>query len=165
MAAAREEGIFEIVLSDANDQISKTVKTVNTAVDFPALAETNPTERQWLEYGLGGPIPEFGKVKLYFTPVGTDNIVYSDSKVNIPVTLNNLAVEGGFVSSDVLTAGSFDDWLAAGATGIACTAGKRTYLGEFQLGAKLNMKLGNRSVLGPDKNNGRLLMVAYDDTA
>lgn len=164
MVAAREEGVFEIVISDANDQVSKVVKTINTAVDMPASAETTPSERQWLEYGLGGVVPEYGKVKLYFTAKAADSIVAGSSSVHIPVTLCNLAVQGGFVSSSVLTAESFDEWNAAGATGIACAAGKKTYLGCFQLGAKLNMKLGNASVMGQDKNNGRILMVAYDDS-
>lgn len=164
MAAAREEGIFEIVISDANDQVQFTVKTIDTAVDMPPVAESTPTERPWIEYGIGGIVPEYGKIKLYFTPKATDNVVASSSKVSIPVTVQNLAVSGGAVSSKVLTAESFDEWNDAGATGITATAGKRTYLGQYQLTAKLALKLGNQSVTGLDKSNGRFLMVAYDDT-
>lgn len=164
MATAREEGNFEIVLADAGEEILTSVKTYNTAVDFPALTETNPTERPWLEYGIGGKLDEDEYVKLYFTSVATDNICYADSKINIPVTRQNLKT--GSISSQVLTAKDFDDWLAAGATGIPCTAGKRTYLGKYKIGAKQVVKLGNYTGKDSlDKSNARVLMVAYDDTA
>jgi len=164
MSAAREEGIFEIVLADAGEEVLTSVKKYNTATVFPALTETNPTERPWLEYEIGGQRDEDEFVKLYFTSVSTDNVVYSDSKVEIPVTTQNLKT--GSISAGVLTPADFDDWLAAGATGITCTAAKRTYLGKYQVKAKQILKLGNytgRDSL--DKNNARILMVAYDDTA
>ena len=66
MAAAREEGILEIVLSDAGEEINKTVKKYNTAVDFPALAETTPSERPWLEYGIGAAFATGKSSHLYF---------------------------------------------------------------------------------------------------
>ena len=164
MVAAREEGIFEIVLSDAGDEINTTVKKYNTAVDFPTSAETTPSERPWLEYGIGRPVGEDEKVKLYFTPVETDNIVAASSKVNIPITKKNETT--GSISSGVITATDFDEWNDASSTGITATAGKRTYLGEFVVGAKQTIKLGNYTAKGElDKSNGRVLMVAYDDTA
>lgn len=164
MAAGREEGIIEIVTSDAGEEILTSVKKYNTAVDFPALTETNPTERPWLEYAIGGQLEEDEYVKLYFTPVATDNVVAADSKVNIPITKQNLKT--GSISSAVLTAEDFDDWLAAGATGIPCTAAKRTYLGKYKVGAKQVIKLGNYTGKDSlDKSNARVLAVLYDDTA
>jgi hypothetical protein len=163
MAAAREEGIIEIVLSDAGDEINTTVKKFNTAVDFPDAAETTPSERPWLEYGIGRAVNEDEKVKLYFTSKATDNIVADDSKISIPVTFKNLTT--GSISSSVLTANDFDDWDDAGSSGIAATAGKRTYLGEYVVGAKRVLKLGNYTAKSElDKGNGRILMVPYDDT-
>jgi hypothetical protein len=163
MVAVREEGLFEIVLSDAGDEINTTVKIYNTAVDFPALTETNPSERPFLEYGIGRAVTEDEKIKLYFTSAATDNVVYSDSKVSIPVTKKNLST--GSISSGVLTPADFDVWQAAGSTGVACTAGVRTYLGEYVVGAKRVIKLGNYTVAkGLDKSNGRILAVPYDDT-
>jgi len=38
--AVREEGMAEIVFSDAGEERLVTVKKFDTAVDFPALAET-----------------------------------------------------------------------------------------------------------------------------
>lgn len=164
MAAAREEGTFEVVISDANDMVQKTVKFVDTEVQMPASAETTPTERPFLEFGVGGIIPEQGKVKLYFTSKATDNIVAPSSKISIPVTKVNHAA-GDIVFPAVLKASDFDDWNTASTTGIACAAGERQYLGTYQLGTKLSMKLGDRTAKGQDKSNARLLMVAYDDTA
>lgn len=164
MALTREEGILEIVLSDAGEEINTTVKKYNTAVDFPALAETNPSERPFLEYGIGRAVNEDEYVKVFFTPVATDNVVAGNSKVSIPVTTQNLTT--GNISSGVLTATDFDDWLAASTTGVPCTAGVRTYLGKYKVKAKQILKLGNYTVqTGLDKSNGRILAVVYDDTA
>lgn len=165
MVAAREEGVFRIVLADANRVTKRGVKTVDTAIQMPALAETNPTERPFLEHGLGGELGPFEHIMLYFTPVATDNIVYSSSKIAIPITVLNVSPAGNTISSDVLGAKDFDAWLAATTTGIACIAGEEKLLGEFTVGAKQKVKLGDRTALGVDKNNARLLMVAYDDTA
>jgi len=164
MVAAREEGIIEIVLADAGEEIQTSVKRYNTAVDFVALTETNPTERPWLEYGIGRAMNEDEYIKLYITTVATDNVVYSSSKISIPCTKQNLTT--GSISSMVLTAGDFDTWAAATTTGIPCTAGVRTYLGKYKVPAKQVIKLGNYTAKDSlDKNNGRILMVPYDDTA
>lgn len=163
MAAAREEGILEIVISDAGEEISRTVKKYNTAVDFPSICETNPTERPYLEYGIGDAVGEDEYVKLYFTPVATDSVVAGVSKISIPVTTQNLKTKS--ISSGVLTAANFDVLAAAGATGVPCTAGVRTYLGKSKVGAQQVLKLGNYTVKdGLDKSNGRILTVLYDDT-
>jgi hypothetical protein len=163
MVAVREEGIVELVLSDAGDEINTSVKKYNTAVDFPDIAESTPSERPYLEYGIGRVVNEDEKVKLYFTPVESDRVVAGNSKVSIPVTFKNLTT--GSISSGVLTATDFDDWNDAGATGLDVTAGKRTYLGEYVVGAKRGLKLGNYTVKdGLDKSNGRILAVLYDDT-
>jgi len=164
MVAAREEGLFEIVLADANRVNQWSVKTVDTAIQMPALAETNPSERPFLEYGLGRAVEGFEYVMLYFTPKASDSVVAGSSKVAIPVTVLNVSPQGNTVSSQVLGAGDFDDWSAAGAAGIACTAGERRLLGKYMIGAKQILKLGDRTATGLDKANGRLLMVAYDDT-
>lgn len=164
MATAREEGILEIVLTDAGEEIQTSVKKYDTAVDFPSAAESTPSERPWLEYGIGRAVNEDEYVKLYFTPVATDNVVYSSSKISIPVTTQNLTT--GSVSSGVLTAKDFDDWLTASTTGIPCTAGVRTYLGKYKVKAKQVLKLGNYTAdKSLDKANGRILCVVYDDTA
>jgi len=165
MAPAREEGIFEIVIADANRVTQEVVKRIDTAIQMPVLAETNPTERPFLEYGLGRAISEDEHVLLYFTSKETDNVVAPSSKIAIPITILNISPAGNKVSSDVLGAEDFDDWNEAAATGLPCTAGKRTLLGEFTISAKQVIKLGDRSAQGLDKNNGRILMVAYDDTA
>ena len=163
MPAAREEGILEIVLSDAGEEINKTVKKYNTAVDFPTLAESTPSERPWLEYGIGGAVGEDEYVKLYFTPNATDNVVAASSKINIPITTQNLKTKS--VSSGVLTASDFDVLSAAGATGVVCTVGVRTYLGKKKVGAQQVLKLGNYTAASNmDKGNGRILCVLYDDT-
>lgn len=164
MVAAREEGTFEIVLSDANRVNQWAVKKINTSIQMPILAETNPSERPFLEYGLGRAVEGFEYVMLYFTPVGTDNVVAGSSKINIPITVLNVSPQGNTVSSQVLGATDFDDWSDAGATGLACTAGERKLLGKYMVGAKQILKLGDRTATGLDKANGRLLMVAYDDT-
>lgn len=165
MAAAREEGVFEIVLTDANRVNQWSVKSIDTAIQMPALAETNPTERPFLEYGLGRALEGFEYVMLYFTSKATDNVTYDDSKIAIPVTILNVSPQGNVVSSQVLGAKDFDDWYSAGSTGLPCTAGERRLLGKYQVGAKQILKLGDRTATGLDKNNARLLMVAYDDTA
>lgn len=165
MVAAREEGVFEIVIADANLVTQEVVKKVNTAIQMPPLAETHPTERPFLEYGLGRPIAEDEHIMLFFTPEASDNIVYGESKINIPITVLNISPSGNKVSSDVLGAGDFDLWKAAGTTGLAVVAGERKLLGTYTVSAKQVIKLGDRSAQGLDKNNGRLLMVAYDDTA
>jgi hypothetical protein len=163
MPAAREEGIIEIVLSDAGEEINTTVKKYNTAVDFPPACETTPSERPWLEYGIGRAVNEDEYVKLYFTPVATDNVVASASKISIPITTQNLTT--GSVSSGVLTADDFDVLQEAGATGVPCTAGVRTYLGKYKVKAKQVLKLGNYTAKDSlDKANGRILCVVYDDT-
>jgi hypothetical protein len=163
MPAAREEGIIEIVLSDAGEEINTTVKKYNTAVDFPTSAETTPSERPWLEYGIGRAVNEDEYVKLYFIPAQTDNIVADVSKVNIPITTQNLTT--GSISSGVLTAKDFDLWAAAGSTGIPCTAGERRYLGKYKVPAKQVLKLGNYTARDSlDKLNGKILIVPYDDT-
>lgn len=164
MAALREEGIFEIVIADANLVTQEVVKKVNTAIQMPALAETNPTERPFLEYGLGRPIMEYEHIMLFFTPVASDSVVYSSSKINIPITVLNISPAGNKVSSAVLGAENFDLWKDAGSTGLAVVAGERKLLGTYTVKSKQVIKLGDRSALGLDKNNGRLLMVAYDDT-
>jgi len=164
MVAAREEGIFEIVLSDANRVNQWAVKKIDTSIQMPALAETNPSERPFLEYGLGRAVEGFEYVMLYFTSKATDSVVYSSSKIAIPVTVLNVSPQGNTVSSQVLGAGDFDDWKTAAATGITCTAGERRLLGKYMIGAKQILKLGDRTATGLDKANGRLLMVAYDDT-
>ena len=164
MAAEREEGYIELVLTDAGEEIQTSVKGYDTAVDFPAVAETTPSERPWLEYGLGGAVLEDEFIKLYVTTAATDNIVAANCKISVPVTSQNLTT--GSVSSRVLTANDFDELLAAGATGIPCTAGVRTYLGKRKVGAKQVVKLGNYTAKNNlDKSNGRVLMVVYDDTA
>lgn len=164
MAAAREEGIIEIVLSDAGEEINTTVKKYNTAVDFVPACETTPTERPWLEYGIGRAVNEDEYVKLYFTPVATDNVVAASSKISIPITTQNLTT--GSVSSGALTPSDFDVFQAAGATGVPCTAGVRTYLGKYKVKAKQILKLGNYTAKDAlDKGNGRILCVVYDDTA
>jgi len=165
MAPAREEGIFEIVIADANRVTQEVVKRIDTEIQMPPLAESNPTERPFLEYGLGRPINEDEHILLYFTSKKTDNVVAPSSKIAIPITVLNISPAGNKVSSDVLGPEDFDDWNEAGATGLPCTAGKRTLLGEFTISAKQVIKLGDRSAQGLDKNNGRILMVAYDDTA
>ena len=163
MPPVRVEGIVELVLSDAGDEINTSVKKYNTAVDFPGVTENTPSERPYLEYGIGRVVNEDEKVKLYFTPVVSGNVVAGNSKVSIPVTFKNLTT--GSISSGVLTAADFDDWKDAGATGLVATAGKRTYLGEYVIGAKRALKLGNYTVKeGLDKSNGRILAVIYDDT-
>jgi hypothetical protein len=163
MPAAREEGIIEIVLSDAGEEINTTVKKYNTAVDFPPSAESTPSERPWLEYGIGRAVNEDEYVKLYFIPAQTDNIIADVSKVNIPITTQNLTT--GSVSSGVLTAKDFDLWAAAGSTGIPCTAGERRYLGKYKVPAKQVLKLGNYTARDSlDKLNGKILIVPYDDT-
>jgi len=161
--AEREEGIFEIVISDAGEEINTTIKKYDTAVDFPALAVTTPSERPWLEYGIGRAANEDEYVKLFFTSVATDNVTYDDSIVSIPVTTQNLTT--GSISTGSLTAKDFDTWLAAGTTGVVCTAGVRTYLGKYKVKAKQVLKLGNYTCKDSlDKANGRILMVAMDDT-
>jgi len=164
MVAAREEGTFEIVIGDANLVNQASVKTIVTSIQMPALAETNPSERPFLEYGLGREIQGFEYVLLYFTSAATDNVVAGSSKISIPVTKLNISVGGNTVSSSVLGANDFDDWKTAAATGIACVAGERKLLGKYQVGARQSVKLGDRSATGLDKANGRLLMVCYDDT-
>jgi len=165
MVTLREEGVFEIVIADANLVTQEVVKKINTAIQMPALAETNPTERPFLEYGLGRPILEDEHIMLFFTSVGSDSVVYGDSKINIPITVLNISPGGNKVSSDVIGAKDFDLWFAATTTGIACVAAERKLLGTYTVSAKQIIKLGDRSAQGQDKNNGRLLMVAYDDTA
>lgn len=164
MAAVREEGLFEIVISDPNDQVQQTALTVNTKVQMPALAETNPTERPFLPFGKGGVIPAFWKVKLFFTSAATDNVVGPSSSIHIPVTKKNLALGQNAKYPDVLTAENFDDLNDAGTTGITCTAGVRTLLGTYQVPYTISMMLGDESAQGDDKANARYLMVAYDDT-
>lgn len=164
MAAAREEGIIEIVLADAGEEINTTVKTYSTAVDFPALTETNPSERPWLEYGIGRAVNEDEYIKLFFTSAATDNVPYAVSKISIPITKQNLTT--GSVSSGTLTAANFDDWKDAAGTGVTCTAGVRTFMGKYKVPAKTIVKLGNYTVKDAlDKLNGKILMVPYDDTA
>jgi len=163
MPSAREEAYLELVFSDAGEEINKRVQAYDSAVDFPALAESTPSERPWVPYGIGGIVNEDEYIKLYATCVATDNVRYDVSKISIPVTVQNLTT--GTVSSKTLTARDFDVLLAAGATGVPCTAGVRTYLGKFKVGAKLAYKLGNyTSKDSLDKANGRILMVLYDDT-
>lgn len=163
MVAVREEGIIEIVLSDAGEEINTTVKKYNTAVDFPAASVTTPSERPWLEYGIGRAVNEDEYVKVFFTSASTDNVVAASSLVSIPVTTQNLTT--GSISSGVLTAEDFDHWLAASTTGVTCTAGVRTYLGKYRVKAKQILKLGNYTAKDSlDKGNGRVLMVPYDDT-
>lgn len=164
MAAAREEVLFEIVISDPNDQVQQTVKTVDTATQMPATAETTPSERPFLEYAKGGVIPSFWKLKLFATSKATDNIVAASSKVYIPVTKKNLALGQNAKYPDVITASNFDIWQSAGATGITCAAGSRTYLGAYQVPYTISMVLGDETATGLDKSNARFLMVAYDDT-
>jgi len=118
--AVREEGMAEIVFSDAGEERLVTVKKFDTAVDFPALAETNPTERMWIEYGVGGPVGEDEYIKLYLTTAATDNVVYSDSKISIPISRYNITLKT--ISSAVLTAADFDVLKDAGATGVTCTS-------------------------------------------
>lgn len=165
MAAQREEGIIEIVLTDANMIKQEQVKVIDTAIQMPSACETTPTERQFLEYGLGRPVEGFEFVMLYFTPKSTDNVVAASSKIAIPVTILNVSPGGNTVSSKVLGAADFDDWYTAGAPGIACTAGQRKLLGKYMVGAKQVLKLGDQSAVGLDKANGRILTVVYDDTA
>jgi hypothetical protein len=163
MPAEREEGIIEIVLSDAGEEINTTVKKYNTAVDFPATTETTPSERPWLEYGIGRAVNEDEYVKVYFTSAASDNIVADVSKVSIPITTQNLTT--GSVSSGVLTANDFDVWSNAGSTGVSCTAGERKYLGKHKVPAKQVLKLGNYTAKDNlDKLNGKILVVPYDDT-
>lgn len=160
---AREEGIIEIVLSDAGEEINTTVKKYNTEVDFPPAAESTPTERPWLEYGIGRAVNEDEYIKLYFTPAASDNIVANVSKVNIPITTQNLTT--GSVSSGVLTANDFDLWAAARDIGISCRAGERRYLGKYKVPAKQVVKLGNYTARDNlDKLNGKILIVPYDAT-
>lgn len=165
MAAAREEVLFELVISDPNDQVQQTVKTVDTATQMPPAAETTPSERPFLEYAKGGVIPSFWKLKLFATSKLTDAIVAASSKIYIPVTKKNLALGQNSKYPDVLTAESFDLWKNAGATGITCAAGSRTYLGAYQVPYTISMVLGDETATGLDKSNARFLMVAYDDTA
>ena len=161
--AVREEGMAEIVFSDVGEERLVTVKKFDTAVDFPALAETNPTERMWIEYGVGGPVGEDEYIKLYLTTAATDNVVYSDSKISIPISRYNITLKT--ISSAVLTAADFDVLKDAGATGVTCTASVRTYLGKYKVGAKQVVKLGNfASKDSLDKANARILIVPYDDT-
>lgn len=102
-------------------------------------------------------------VKVYFTSVATDNVVAAKSLISIPVTTQNQTT--GSISSGVLTAPDFDVWNDAGATGVPCTAGVRTYLGKYKVKAKQILKLGNYTAKDSlDKGNGRILMVPYDDT-
>ena len=163
MVAVREEGQIEIVLSDAGEEINTTVKKYSTSVDFPALAETTPSERPWLEYGIGRAVNEDEYVKLFFTSTATDNVPYAVSKISIPITKQNLTT--GSISSGVLTAGDFDDWKTASTTGVVCTAGVRTFMGKYKVPAKTILKLGNYTVKESlDKSNGRVLLVPYDDT-
>lgn len=163
MVAAREEGQIEIVLSDAGEEINTTVKKYSSSVDFPPLAETTPSERPWLEYGIGRAVNEDEYVKLFFTSAATDNVPYAVSKISIPITKQNLTT--GSVSSGVLTAEDFDEWKTASTTGIVCTAGVRTFLGKYKVPAKTIIKLGNYTVKESlDKSNGRVLLVPYDDT-
>lgn len=163
MVALREEGILEIVLSDAGEEIQTTVKKYDTAVDFPSVCESTPSERPWLEYGIGRAVNEDEYIKLYFTPKESDNVVAPDSKISIPITSQNLTT--GSVSSGVLTASDFDVFQAAGTTGINATAGTRTYLGKYKVKAKQIVKLGNYTAKDSlDKANGRILAVLYDDT-
>jgi hypothetical protein len=163
MAPAREEGIIEIVLSDAGEEINTTVKKYNTVVDFPDASVTTPSERPWLEYGIGRAVNEDEYVKVYFTSAVTDNVVAANSLISIPVTTQNQTT--GSISSGVLTAPDFDVWNDAGATGVPCTAGVRTYLGKYRVKAKQILKLGNYTAKDSlDKGNGRILMVPYDDT-
>lgn len=164
MAALREEGLFEIVIADANRVTQEVVKKIDTEIQMPVLAETNPTERPFLEYALGRPITEDEHILLYFTSKATDNVVAGDSKIAIPITVLNISPAGNKVSSEVLGGQDFDAWNAAAAVGTPCTAGKRTLLGEYTISAKQVVKLGDRSATGLDKNNGRILLVAYDDT-
>ena len=165
MAAAREEGVFEVVIMDANRVTQEVVKKIDTVIQMPPLAESNPTERPFLEYGLGRSINEDEHVALYFTSKANDNVVAINSKIAIPITVLNISPAGNKVSSAVLGATDFDDWNSAGTTGIPVVAGKRALLGEYTIHAKQIIKLGDRTAQGLDKNNGRLLMVAYDDTA
>jgi len=161
--AAREEGIIEIVLADAGEEINTTVKKYNTAVDFPATAVTTPSERPWLEYGIGRAVNEDEYVKLYFTAAASDSIVADDSLISIPITTLNQTTNN--VSSGVLTANDFDVWEDADSTGVSCTAGIRTYLGKYRVRAKQVLKLGNYTAdKSLDKGNGRILLVPYDDT-
>jgi hypothetical protein len=164
MASAREEGIVEIVLADAGEEINTRVKKYNTSVDFPAAAVTTPSERPFLEYGIGRAVNEDEYVKLYFTSKATDAVVGADSHISIPVTTMNLTTES--ISSGVLTDEDFDVLNDAGAAGVTCTAGVRTYLGKYRVPSKTILKLGNyTSKDSLDKSNGRVLIVLYDDTA
>ena len=54
MAAAREEGLLKLVITDPREDLTLVVKSFRTQYDFPDAAKTNLTLAPYLPYNAGG---------------------------------------------------------------------------------------------------------------
>ena len=77
----RVEAFVELVLTDAAEEIQTTVKGYDTATVFPAITETTPTERPFLEYGIGRAVGEDEYIKVYVTSPTAIVVNAANSKV------------------------------------------------------------------------------------
>lgn len=154
----RVEAFVELVLTDAAEEIQTTVKGYDTATVFPAITETTPTERPFLEYGIGRAVGEDEYIKVYVTSPTAIVVNAVNSKVYIPITKKNLTT--GNVSATALT---FKDLDRVGSAPVNVPAGVRTEIGKYRVPAKQLIKLGNLTTAsGLDKSNGRVLIVPYN---
>lgn len=157
-----------LVKLDPQGEVVVTVKEWNLDVDFPELSETTPTERPWMEpEALGEALPEYWRFRIeVFNPTdATIQFNPTASKISIPYRIFNTTI--GSTSNRVLTPADLTLSAAAMAAGTTVPLYPKRFesIGEYVVLPKTLFKLGHTTGAGLDKNNDRVLVVAYAGTA
>ncbi|MDV0447155.1 hypothetical protein MsAg5_10310 [Methanosarcinaceae archaeon Ag5] len=150
--------------TDPQGEANIVVKEYNISVDFPEIAETTPTERQFMELeALNGVLEESDRFRIEIYNPGTAivNLDPVTSKISIPYRLLNNKLKT--TSNRVMTLNDLDISKAAILAGTKVPLYPRqwTNIGEYTVYPKTTFKLGHTTAGGLDKNNDRLLIVPY----
>jgi hypothetical protein len=160
MAAAREEGLIKLVLTDPNSDVEKALGQWRTSMHFPDAAKTNLSLAPYIPFGMGRTIlREDSKIKVYMYADAADTFDYTDmtEHVNIPVTIYNLTT--GHVEYKNLQVADVD--LAADPTTIATTW---VLVAEYSVPKRCMLAMG-QPFGSSDNPNSRFIFIPMDDTA
>lgn len=166
MADQRMNGVLvRFVKCDPQGEAQFTVKQYNPDVDFPDIAATTPTERQYMEAtALQGTLSEAERfrIEIYNPSNTTRQFDPATSQISIPYRLANLTTKT--ISDRVMTALNLDRSAAAiaGGTKIPCYPQTWNSIGEYVVTAKTEFALGNSASNNLDKNNSRLLFIPHE---
>ena len=157
MAAAREEGIIKIEVSDASEANIIRIQRWNTYTDFPAAVKTDLIKAPVLPYGIGRALYEDDYVKVYLKALAADTLDYDDMNDSVRIPITRKIIPTGQIIEDILEVNDME--LAAAPTTVA---GSWVEILSYQVPAQQVIKLGQK--YPADAPNSHICVIPMDDT-